>query len=181
MLAFGLSLQKPNFCCLFTTWHVFAVEVPIDNGAHGTTVVSDSNWSGSFISPGDWCLRAQSPWCAVPRCSASLSAIRHHRPWTEDGRLSCIPGKFLFFLCSPPLGGCIVHYIQPSACLSICPVTTINSKNEHPSMFKLSGEVTNMKNNWQSSQKVTDQSQWGQKCKNHFWHISLRKIHRFMW
>ena len=130
-------------------------------------------------------------WRLVPSCAVALMChsqmfsftFCHPSSSTMDRRWATFmhSRQVSVFLCSPPLGGCIVHYIQPSACLSICPVTTINSKNEHPSMFKLSGEVTNMKNNWQSSQKVTDQSQWGQKCKNHFWHISLRKIHRFMW
>jgi len=36
------------------------VEVPSDNGTHGTSVVSDFDWSGSFVSSGDGRLCAQS-------------------------------------------------------------------------------------------------------------------------
>jgi len=68
---------------------LYIVQAATGKGAHGTSMVSDLNWPGSFFSRGDWRLSAQSSWCCVSRHSVTLSARCQH------GRLSCIYGKFL--------------------------------------------------------------------------------------
>jgi len=77
--------------------HAYAVEVPGGKNACRTSVVPDFNWPGGFNSPGDRWLCAQSAWCAIPRHSDALLTNHLCWPWYQDGRLSCIHGKFLVF------------------------------------------------------------------------------------
>ena len=78
----------------------------------------------------------------------------------------------LLLACGSHLGGgccitCLVHPIRPF----IHPIPTINSKAEHHTLFKIRGELTHIRSNWQSSLRSKGQGHWCQK--NGWQHIPL--------
>jgi len=64
-------------------------------------------------------------------------------------------------LCGPSLRGRITLYtlsLHPSVrlyvCMYVCPLPTVNSKTENRATFRLRGEVTHVRSNWQSKFEV---------------------------
>jgi len=143
---------------------------------------------GTRSSFGDRTFAAAGPqvWNSLPPnlrlCGVSYSQFRQLlKTFHSDSEATAQCELFLFhrieiFLLTYLLKSLCVT-IRPSVCLS---VPCQSSVRKWKTMFKLK-ETTYFRSNWQSNFEVKSQrlKSLGQKCANHFWRISSRKMYKF--